>query len=453
MSRMRRCFLVVGDVDRDGHQDIVVARHDAGVITVLRGDGRGGFTRADVPTGPQPVSVAIADADGDHAPDLVVADGAGIDVLPGGVGGFGPAITSPTPARPGPIATADVNGDGRVDVAAGDGSRMRMMVLLGDGAGRFAPAGNPASGAGPSDVSLADVDGDGHRDLTASFLQSRGVTVRFGDGAGGFGPDDLSGTGVASVPMPGDGCAHWLTSVEVAQVVGGPAPDVVAAGTCGVVVSEGLGRGRGFAPAETVRMSALDAVVADADGDRRPDLLATEAAGRVVVLRGDGIGGFARATAVAVGADPRRIATADLNGDGRLDAVTVNRRDGSVSVLLGVPWDVAPGRPGAAPATPLLRRPTLIRRRGAPSSLAVRLARAARVRVALSRAVAAGARGGVRRAAVGAITVRRPAGRSQIRLAGRLDLRRLAPGRYVASVRAGAGKGAVLRTVAFRIAP
>ena len=43
---------VAGDVDKDGHIDLVVVEHNQ--LTVMLGDGKGGFARASVP--PTPVA-------------------------------------------------------------------------------------------------------------------------------------------------------------------------------------------------------------------------------------------------------------------------------------------------------------------------------------------------------------------------------------------------------------
>src|SRR5262249_47198317 len=148
-------------------------------VSVLFGDGLGDFS---LPTtlsvGMQPSSIVVADFDGDHVPDLATANQASdnVSVLRGdGVGGFVPVVGSPflvkisPPAPPPPLpppppvsfapvalVTADFNGDGHADLATANSASGNVSVLLGDGAGGFAlPSMIPV---GNSPISLAAVD-------------------------------------------------------------------------------------------------------------------------------------------------------------------------------------------------------------------------------------------------------------------------------------------------------
>jgi hypothetical protein len=129
--------IVADDLNGDGKTDLAIASGRVGSVTVLLGDGSGGFVPAAgspfaVPGGPNasagrpglPDSIVAGDFDGDGNMDLAVANFNGssdnVAVLLGdGHGGFANAVGSPFPANgnPGPLAVGDFNGDGRPDLA------------------------------------------------------------------------------------------------------------------------------------------------------------------------------------------------------------------------------------------------------------------------------------------------------------------------------------------------
>jgi hypothetical protein len=179
----------IGDLDGDGDLDIVatsVARPadaSTGALTVLLGDGRGGFRTSSIALRTNaPGFVAIADVNNDGKLDLaathlesreltiLIGDGAGIFVE-----------TAASPFDLGhatwQFAAVDVDGDGNVDVAAAAGDGVRVM--LGDGRGEFTPApGSPfATGQGAWQLAAGDVNGDGKPDVVTSNLEARGVSV------------------------------------------------------------------------------------------------------------------------------------------------------------------------------------------------------------------------------------------------------------------------------------
>ncbi|HWZ86802.1 MAG TPA: VCBS repeat-containing protein, partial [Thermoanaerobaculia bacterium] len=67
--------VAAGDFDGDGRIDLVVASEGAGDVTVLLGDGRGGFrVGRSFPAGAHPTEIFVADFDHDGRPDLAIAN-------------------------------------------------------------------------------------------------------------------------------------------------------------------------------------------------------------------------------------------------------------------------------------------------------------------------------------------------------------------------------------------
>jgi hypothetical protein len=180
----------MGDLNADGHLDIIATTTDRNKdeeavsrsLTVLFGDGRGGFRRSQVHLRtPHPWFVAVGDVNGDAKPDLVAthAERRELTVLLGdGKRGFTETTGSPFNLGHAAwhVAIEDVNRDGKPDVLAAGGG---LRVMHGNGGGGFQPApGSPLStGKGTWRLALGDVNSDGKADVATSNLESDTVSV------------------------------------------------------------------------------------------------------------------------------------------------------------------------------------------------------------------------------------------------------------------------------------
>src|SRR5215204_3032036 len=116
--------IAVADWNKDGRLDIVTC-NEGDTVTVLLGDGRGGFTPA--PGSPIKAAahlIAVGDVNKDRNPDLALThhDSFGVVILLGaGDGRFAPAPGSPFAAHQGAkahnhgLALSDLNRDGNLD--------------------------------------------------------------------------------------------------------------------------------------------------------------------------------------------------------------------------------------------------------------------------------------------------------------------------------------------------
>jgi hypothetical protein len=78
------------------------------------------YQRANYPTGNNPAGIAVADLNGDHRPDLAVAnfnDNTVSILLANSDGTFAPKMDFATGASPAALLIADFNGDGNLDIA------------------------------------------------------------------------------------------------------------------------------------------------------------------------------------------------------------------------------------------------------------------------------------------------------------------------------------------------
>ncbi len=188
--------IAVRDYNTDGKADLAVANLNSDNITILLGNGSGGFTQAagsPVATGDAPFFIVAGDFNKDGKSDLVVPISSGdtVNILFGnGSGGFSPASAVGVQVGPNVIATSDFNFDGNLDMAVINSSSATVSILLGNGSGGFANApGSPVSvGAGtlPRSLVVNDFNFDGKMDVAVAKRNSNHIVILLGNGSGVF---------------------------------------------------------------------------------------------------------------------------------------------------------------------------------------------------------------------------------------------------------------------------
>jgi len=178
--------LAVGDFNSDGVPDLAVANSTGNQVTILLGDGNGGFaSTTSFATGfsdsAEPTTLAVADLNLDGKPDLAVVDSYAnrVSVLLGdGKGGFAPAGLASVRSTPYTLATGDFDGDGNPDVVVASSYDNSITLLLGDGKGGLsASAQSPfAVPANPS-LAVGDFNEDGRLDVAVVSAASSAVTL------------------------------------------------------------------------------------------------------------------------------------------------------------------------------------------------------------------------------------------------------------------------------------
>ena len=327
--------------------------------------------------GELPYSVAVSDVNGDGKADLIVTDecagancGAGADgvvgvLLGNGNGTFQTAVTYDSGGYTAQsVAVGDLNGDGKPDLVVANSNSNTVGVLLNNGDGTFQTAVTyPSGGYDAYSVAVADVNGDGKLDVIVASLyvsnndNSGTVGVLLGNGDGTFQPVVTYGSG-----------GYQAYSVAVADVNGDGKLDLLVANFCaisdclsstngsvGVLLGNGDGTFQTAVPYDSGGYGTFSVVVADVNGDGKPDLVVANEcavgrggcgnndAGVVGVLLGNGNGTFQTAVPYGSGGDEGfSVAVQDVNGDGKPDVVVANYcagtncdDGGGLGVLLG----------------------------------------------------------------------------------------------------------------------
>ena len=127
--------------------------------------------------------LCLGDLDRDGRPDLVVAGGSAmrVGICPGdptSPGRFSPMVTIDCPAHCDRVAVGDVNGDGRPDLVCLDETSGRLMLLLQNSAPlSFTVDTSPPTVGACFGLVLADLDGDGKLDCVTNRPDADVVTL------------------------------------------------------------------------------------------------------------------------------------------------------------------------------------------------------------------------------------------------------------------------------------
>jgi hypothetical protein len=262
------------------------------------------------------------------------------------------------------VKIADLKGDGKLDIIVANWWNTKNVgvvgVLLGNGDGTFQPAVNYETGGAPNySLEVADVNGDGKLDLVVSSCAATAstcgsaeavVSVLLGNGDGTFQPALSFGSGapvgahVAVADVNGDGKLDLILTSFQGEANGD--------GTAAVFLGNGDGTFQSPVLYDSGVPGANVVAVADVNGDGVLDLLVADgcyeycsgdgAVTRLSVLLGNGDGTFQPAVTFPTGGIRSGwVSVADVNGDGKPDAVLGNSNvygtpDGTVSILLGV---------------------------------------------------------------------------------------------------------------------
>jgi hypothetical protein len=285
--------VVFADLTGSGHQDMIVG-NNGGPVQIYLNNGTADPFNGVAPitlTNQDPtVALAVADANGDGKPDLIVANNgaptrlylnSGNKTNP--FGGVSPIDITPASSPTTSVALVDVNGDGKPDLIVGNNSTgaktvTPSLLYLNNGSSTNPFGGTPLAITGAdyvTSLAVADVNNDGHPDLvvgqlgsgssgepTRLFLNSGSTANPFNQGFINIGGGSSTTSAVALADVNGDGKPDLIVGNN-----GAPTQLYLNTGNTSNPFQSGTAQNIGGNDPTT------SVAVADVDGDGHADLV------------------------------------------------------------------------------------------------------------------------------------------------------------------------------------
>ncbi|MEO7312809.1 MAG: FG-GAP-like repeat-containing protein [Chitinophagaceae bacterium] len=350
-----------GDLDGDGKPDMAVANFTANTVSILRNTGSAGTITAgsfaakfDLVAGTSPRFVSIGDLNGDGKPDLAIVNFGSNNVSifrnTSSVENisFDAKVDFATGAGPRSVSIGDFDGDGKPDVTIANSSNNFMSVLRNtSSAGSisfqnkvdFALTGGNAS----TFVSSGDLDGDGKPDVVVANYALNTISVFRNTAATGIIDASSFATRVDFTT------GTFPFSVNIGDLDGDGKADLAVAN----YYSDSISVFRNTTSIGMINAASFDAKVdfktgvapisstmGDIDGDGKIDLVTTNYDDNTIsILRNTATSGSITASSFAAKIDfatatgPRLAGIGDLDGDGKPDLAVATNVANTVSVL------------------------------------------------------------------------------------------------------------------------
>ena len=349
-ARYKGTTLAARDMDNDGDVDLIGSGFfdigsqgiSYGAYSILRNNGSGVFGTAEIFNLPLftflPKDLKTADFNGDGFADIVATNPSGrtpegwVLLLSNGQGGFQESKLFSTGQWTYAIDASDADGDGDADVltVSRDSNALAFFENKG-GSVPFAELTLYQLVSANDATESADIDNDGDIDIVTNnetdLVSNQGlVMVQKNNGNGTF-------AAPVSYSQPRDYFDLKLRDLNndgFVDMVFGPDGDAPPY-HLGFALNRGDGR---FFPTVVLNMGScgegtVDAFDLDNDGNR--DIVFTEeqacaggTAKRIFIYRNDGSGTFVNVRQIPFLGGPKDLGGADLDGDGKIDLVTIH---------------------------------------------------------------------------------------------------------------------------------
>jgi hypothetical protein len=333
------------DVNHDQLLDVALVDGSSNQAAFLLGNGQGGFASPHMKSFPGQTTIGVlADMDSDGNLDLVTNN----TLYPGdGQGGFltGVPFQSTDGQNAGAVssdsvAVGDLDGDGKLDVVTANGNWNTVSVFRNQGGRKLVQVGSSFwSGNDPVALAIADVNWDGKADLIVSNAAESDLSVFLGKGDGTFLPPAAQ-YAIGGAPSTRPVLADFNGDGDLDVVLSDNQSSVVLATGYGDGTFQAVPDANIVVPSGTSNSGGATSIAsADFNGDGVADFVigqsSTSPGLGLVVFLGKSGGGLAAGVTYAQNTALSYVAVGDLNKDGKADIVASNWATGAVEVLRG----------------------------------------------------------------------------------------------------------------------